>query len=321
MMKQQTIIIGSRGSKLALWQSNWVKSELERKFSKLDIRIEIIKTTGDKILDSPLSKIGDKGLFTKEIEHALLEQRIDLAVHSLKDLPTELPAGLTIGCVTEREDVRDVFIAHPRKNYKNIMEIPVKAAIGTGSLRRKSQLLNWRNDIRIVDLRGNIDSRLAKLDASDWDGIVLASAGLKRLGLGDRITEILPTEMMLPAVGQGALGIEIRNNDNEVKEFLDILSSETTMIATRGERALLRFLEGGCQIPIGTHGRIEQNTFYLDAMVGSLDGKQIVRGKTHGAPEQSEDLGKQLAKTLLANGAREILRVIRSTAPSETPES
>ena len=313
------IILGSRGSELALWQTNWVKSELGKRFPKLHIEVEIIKTTGDKILDVPLSEIGNKGLFTKEIEHALLGRRIDAAVHSLKDLPTNLPDGLTIGAITRREDVRDVFITHPNKAYKRFNELLRGAKVATGSLRRKCQLLNWRPDLEIIDIRGNLNTRFAKLDASDWDGMILARVGVLRLGLEDRITEILPIEKILPAVGQGAIAVEVRTDDERVLKFVSAIASEATATATKGERALLRRLEGGCQIPVGAYGHIESNEFMLDAIIGSLDGKKIVRGKVRGTPDQAEELGEQLALTLLESGGRKILEQIRRGAPVEVP--
>lgn len=316
---QRNLRIGSRGSELALWQAKWVQAELQKHFPKLQVEIEIIKTTGDNILDSPLSKIGDKGIFTKEIELALLDRRIDLAVHSLKDLPTKLPEGLTIGAITKREDVRDVFIAHPKKNYKHFNELPQGATIATGSLRRKCQVLSWRSDLNIVDIRGNLNTRFRKLDVSEWDGMILARAGVVRLGLQQRITEILPIEKLLPAVGQGALAIEVRADDTAITDLLQPLSSHATTIATLGERALLRHLEGGCQVPIGAYGRIENNEFTLDAMIGSLDGKKIVRGKIHGTLENAEKLGEQLAKILLESGGDTILKEVRSSQPAEVP--
>jgi hydroxymethylbilane synthase len=314
-----TIVIGSRGSPLALWQAHWVKSELEKIFHDLTVTLEIIKTTGDRILDSPLSTIGDKGLFTKEIEHALLEGIIDLAVHSLKDLPTMLPEGLSLGAITKREDVRDVFISHPKKQYRHFDELPAGATIATGSLRRKCQLMRWRSDLQIVDIRGNLNTRFAKLDESDWDGMILARAGVLRLGMEDRITDILPVEKLLPAVGQGALAIEVRENDKRILKYIKKLEHEATSIATIGERAFLRYLEGGCQVPIGTYGRIEENNFNLDALIGSLDGKKVVRGKIQGPPEQAEELGKELAKTLYKSGGDKILERIRGTIPGERP--
>ncbi|MDI6767845.1 MAG: hydroxymethylbilane synthase [Bacteroidota bacterium] len=313
-IKFRKIIIGTRGSQLALWQAEWVKGEMLKNFPKLQIEVDIIKTTGDKVLDSPLSKIGDKGLFTKEIEHALLAKQVDLAVHSLKDLPTSLPDGLIIGAITKREDVRDVFIAHPQKKYKIFDEVPMNGKIATGSLRRKCQILNWRPDLEIIDLRGNLNTRFTKLDASDWDGIILASAGVTRLGFENRITESFPTGKMLPAVGQGALGIEIREDDRDIIQYLHPLISQATTFSTLGERSFLRTLEGGCQIPVGAYARIENNEFIMDGMIGSLDGKKMVRGKVCGVPEKSEELGQQLAQTLYASGGREILEQIRKQA-------
>jgi hydroxymethylbilane synthase len=317
--EMKTLIIGSRGSQLALWQAHWVKSELEKHFGNLQIDVNIIKTTGDKNLESPLSQIGDKGLFTKEIEHALLDRKIDLAVHSLKDLPTMLPPGLIIGAITKREDVHDVFISHPKKQYKHFVDVPLGAKIATGSLRRKSQLLNWRPDIEVIDLRGNLNTRFAKLDASDWDGMILARAGVVRLEMGGRIVEDLPFEKMLPAVGQGALAIEISEEDHAIAQVLKPLVSEATTIAVTGERALLRLLEGGCQVPIGTHAYIESNTFMMDGMIGSLNGRKIVRGRIHGTPSMAEELGKTLARTLLEGGGKEILDRIRSSTFIEEP--
>jgi hydroxymethylbilane synthase len=313
------IIIGSRGSQLALWQTNWVKNELQKTFPKLEIEVEIIKTTGDKILDSPLSKIGDKGLFTKELELALLDKRIDLAVHSLKDVTTVLPEGLAIGAVTKREDVRDVFIAHPTKSYRRFEDLPPCAKVATGSLRRKCQLMSWRPDLEIIDIRGNLNTRFTKLEESNWDGMILARAGVIRLGFEHRVSEILPVEKILPAVGQGALAIEVREGDKAILKYISKLANEATAIATSGERALLRYLEGGCQVPIGTHGRLEENDFVLDAMIGSLDGKKIVRGKIHGPTGQAEELGKKLAKTLFESGGREILESIRLGTAVEIP--
>jgi hydroxymethylbilane synthase len=318
-MKPPTkLVIGTRGSQLALWQAEFVKAELQKRFPNREVTVKIIKTTGDKILDSPLSKIGDKGLFTKEIEHALLDRRIDLAVHSLKDVPTELPDGLRIGAITKREDVQDIFVAHPTKPYKTFEDVPTNAKIATGSLRRKCQLLNWRPDLEIIDLRGNLNTRFGRLDASDWDGMILARAGVVRLGFEDRITEILPIQRMLPAVGQGALAIEIRADDTDAVKCIEPLASEATTISVQGERAFLREFEGGCQVPIGTYGRIEQNEFILDAMIGSLDGTKIVRGTMRGKPTESETVGTQLARTLSESGGKVILEHIRSFSTTES---
>jgi hydroxymethylbilane synthase len=255
--------------------------------------------------------IGDKGLFTKELETALLENRIDIAVHSLKDVTTVLPEGLTLGAITEREDIRDVFIAHPKKNYTGMDELPRGATIATGSLRRKCQLLAYRPDLRIQDIRGNINTRMEKLDASDWDGMILASAGLLRMGWHDRMTQVIDPKILLPAVGQGALGIEMRADDDTTGKLLKPLEDYATRQCTTAERTLLRRLEGGCQVPIGAWARISEGTLYLDAVVGSLNGDTIVRGKRSGKPENAEAIGTGLAEELLEKGAADILATIR----------
>lgn len=315
MIQHNKIVIGTRGSELALWQAEWVRQELQQRYSWIEIDTVIIKTTGDKILDSPLSKIGDKGLFTKEIEKALLDKEIDLAVHSLKDVPTQLPPGLTLGAISKREDVRDVFISHPRKKYASFGDVPGGGKIATGSLRRKCQLLQHRPDLTIIDIRGNLKTRKEKLEQSDWDGMLLAKAGVTRLGWTAMISEVFSPAFILPAVGQGALGIEIRDDDLELMKLIAPLSHTQTQLATIGERALLRHLEGGCQIPIGTFGRIENGVFILDAMVGSLDGKRVVRGSINGSPDEAGVLGTRLADELLARGAKEILEEIRKSSP------
>ncbi len=312
------LIVGTRGSELALWQSTHIQSKLSSLFPSLHIELRIIKTLGDKILDSPLSKIGDKGLFTKEIERALAEKSIDLAVHSLKDVPTSLPAGLVIGAITEREDVRDVFISHPGKQLAHFNDLPLGAQIATGSLRRRSQLLHTRPDLRIMEIRGNLNTRMKKLEESTWDGIVLARAGVVRLGWENKITEILPLETMLPAVGQGALAIEIREGDATTYQTIQALHHDSTAQSVLGEqRALLRFLEGGCQVPIGTYGRIENGRFLLSAIISSDDGKRAVRGEIAGPPPESEHLGEELARQLIAEGGNEILEEIRSLGRSD----
>jgi len=313
-VRNNTIIIGSRASALALWQSEHVASLLQQLHLSVTVEIKKIKTTGDIILDSPLSKIGDKGLFTKELDRALLDGEIDLAVHSLKDVPTQLNPGLILGAISEREDIRDVFISHPRKKYSSLNDVPKGGMIATGSLRRKCQLLHHRPDLNIIDIRGNLKTRKEKLEQSDWDGMLLAKAGVTRLGWTSMISEVFSPSFILPAVGQGALGIEVRENDVEILKLISPLGHKETYQATLGERALLRHLEGGCQIPIGTYGRIEQGKFFLDAMVGSLDGKRIVKGSVNGAPEESETLGTALAKELMSNGAKEILEEIRKSA-------
>lgn len=323
-MKNSPVRIGSRGSELALWQARWVQRELARRFKNPDITVTIIKTKGDNILDSPLSSIGDKGLFTKEIEVALLSGEIDLAVHSLKDLPTELPAGLTIGAVCKREDIRDVFIAHPDNSLKTLLDQPDGAKIATGSLRRKSQLLHLRPDVEVIDIRGNLNTRMKKLEESDWSGMILARAGVVRLGWENRIGETIEPDVILPAVGQGALGIEIRDGDARIAGMVAQLADTPTLQATLAERSLLRRLQGGCQVPIGTYGRIESRdngtpALYLDAIVGSIDGRTMVKGRIHGSPDDAESLGQRLADTLLDGGADNILRSIRTSAESHEP--
>jgi hydroxymethylbilane synthase len=310
-MSKSTFRIGTRGSELALWQAHWVQGRLRDVHPGTDFEVTVITTKGDHVLDAPLSKIGDKGLFTREIENALLNNQIDLAVHSLKDLPTELPDHLRLGAVTAREDVRDVFLPNPRKNIKTFHEQPHGASIATGSLRRKCQLLHHRPDVVIHDLRGNLNTRFAKLEASEWGGIVLARAGVVRLNRADRIGEIFDPAFLLPAVGQGALGIEIREDDTRTAEMAQTLMDETTLHAVTAERALLRALEGGCQVPIGAWGRMEKGVLVLDAVVGSLDGTSVVRGTSRGAEEDAEKLGDALARQLLREGAAELLSAIR----------
>ncbi len=311
------IRIGTRGSELALWQTRHVKTLLEERFPEIVIDVQTIKTTGDKILDAPLAKIGDKGLFTKELETALLDERIDLAVHSFKDVPTTIPEGLAIGAVLEREDVRDVFIGHPRNPNQLFTTLPRDAVIATGSLRRTCQILSARQDIQIVDIRGNLNTRIKKLDESNWDGMILAKAGVTRLGWTQRITEILPCEIMLPAVGQGALAIEMRNGDKRIEKFLRVLHHLPTALTVTAERSLLRHLEGGCQIPIGAYGQVRGNELRLDAVIGSLDGKRIVKGSRSGSHTDAERTGIELAEDLLKRGGKEILNEIRQRT---TPE-
>jgi hydroxymethylbilane synthase len=290
-----------------------VKALLEKHFPSITIDVVKIKTTGDKILDAPLAKIGDKGLFTKELEIALLDDRVDIAVHSFKDVPTVFPEGLTIASVLEREDVHDVFIANLKKPHQTFIGLPPGAIIATGSLRRKCQLLNARPDIQIAEIRGNLNTRMKKLDSSEWDGMILAKAGVTRLGWVQRITDVLPFKFMLPAVGQGALAIESRTGDQHVLEILRPLHHHPTAIAITAERALLCYLEGGCQIPIGAYGQIMGNELQLDAVIGSLDGKQLVRGKKMGTIFNAEQTGIDLAKELFNRGGKEILEEIRQT--------
>ena len=305
---KEKYVIGSRGSELALWQSNWAKAELEKKYPGFSFEIKIIKTTGDKILDVPLSNIGDKGLFTKEIENALLNNEIDMAVHSLKDLPTMLPDGLMVGAVSERIEQRDVLIS---KICSRVDDLPIEAKVATGSLRRKSQLLNFRPDLNIVDLRGNVTTRLKKFEESDWAGIILAFAGVKRLGLDKYIKQVIPVEIILPAVSQGVMGIEIRENDNEVSGIVRELNNKTSEIETRAERSFLKSLQGGCQVPIGAYSRIENDMITLEGMVASIDGKAVIRDKIEGSIGNPEKVGEELAERLLQQGAGEVLQLIR----------
>jgi hydroxymethylbilane synthase len=302
---KKKLIIGSRGSELALWQANFVKKELEKKHRGLSVEIKIIKTKGDKILDVALSKIGDKSLFTKELEIELLNKRIDLAVHSLKDLQTQIPAGLKLAAVTKRHDVEDVLIA--RKKGTTIYSLKENAVVATGSLRRRAQLQHLRPDIKVVDLRGNVPSRIKKFLESDWDAIILARAGVERLGLKNYISSFISKEEILPAVGQGALGIEIHEENEFANEIVKSIHHQETFIAVTAERALLRALEGGCQVPIGAFAEVRTTGLYLDAMVGSLDGSVTFRKKIRGSKNYPEKLGKSLAKDLLKAGAREIL--------------
>lgn len=309
---KQKIIIGSRGSELALWQANFIKREIEKKNKNIKVEINIIKTKGDKILDVALSKIGDKSLFTKELELELLAKRIDLAVHSLKDLQTQIPSGLKLAVVTKRQEVEDALIA--RKKGMTIQSLPDYAVVATGSLRRRSQLLHLRPDITVLDLRGNVPSRIKKFLESEWDAIILARAGVERLNLKKYISSFIPKEEILPAVGQGALGIEIHQNNKMVEEILQSVQHDDTYKAVIAERALLRTLEGGCQVPIGAFAEVKSSGLYLDAVVGSLDGSITYRKKLRGSKNDPEQLGKTLAKDLLKAGAKEILEEVYKSA-------
>ena len=306
------LIIGSRGSELALWQSNFVKKEIEKKNKNVEVEIKIIKTTGDKILDVALSKIGDKGLFTKELENALLNNSIDIAVHSLKDLQTEIHKGLKLSAVTKRHPVEDVLIA--RKKGITIDKLPENAVVATGSLRRKSQLLHIRPDIKIEELRGNVPSRIKKFLDADWDAIILARAGVERLGLQQYISSFIPVTQILPAVGQGALGIEIRSNDKTVHEIIQSIHHEETYSAVKAEREFLKVLEGGCQVPIGAFAQVKSTGLYLDGLVGAIDGSVTFRKELRGSKKEPEKLGRQLAKDLLKAGAKDVLKEIYTSA-------
>lgn len=303
---RKEIRIGTRDSQLALWQAEWVRDQLGKYYPELDFVLVPMKTKGDKILDVPLAKIGDKGLFTKELELGLLCNEIDLAVHSLKDLPTVLPEGLEIAAFCQREEPRDVLLS---KNGLALAELPPGAVIGTSSLRRKAQLQNYRPDLNFADLRGNLQTRWRKLLESTMDGIVLAAAGVIRLGWEERITEILTEDIMLPAVGQGSIAIEIGRERQDMKVLLSKLNHYDTERAVRAERALMRCLEGGCQVPIGAFGQIQGGEIGLKAMVASLDGTRIL--KTTVAGVDPEAVGEQAAQLLLNQGAGAILAEIR----------
>ena len=300
----KTLKIGTRGSKLALWQANWVKSALEVKHPFLSIELETITTKGDKILDVPLAKVGGKGLFVKEIEEALLDGRIDLAVHSMKDMPGEIPKGLCIGAIPQREIPQDVLISSSKKR---LSKLGPGARIGTSSLRRKAQLLHARPDLVILPLRGNLDTRLKKLDTENLDAIILAAAGVKRLGLENRITEYLDENIMLPAVGQGALCIEVRQNDPLVEPIVASLEHPQTRAIILGERAFLNRLEGGCQVPIAAYGKIDKNIFTLAGLVATVDGKTLIKETLAGSGDSSEKIGTELADRLIDMGAMNII--------------
>jgi len=303
-MKARNIVIGSRGSQLALWQANWVKSELERLHDNADIDIRIIATSGDSIQDVPLAKIGGKGLFVKEIEEALLANEIDLAVHSMKDVPIELPTGLGISVITKRENPLDALIS---KNGEKLADLPQGATIGTSSLRRSSQLLKYRDDFKIHPLRGNVDTRLRKVEEGKYDAILLASAGLNRLGWANRITEEISHDILLPAMGQGALGIETRLADMMIYDFISTLNHAETNYAVTAERCLVGRLVGGCQGPIGAYARVEKGLITLKGLVASLDGEIIYKLEIVGPVDDAINIGQALGAQLLKMGANEIL--------------
>lgn len=303
------LVIGSRGSKLALIQAEWVKNELSLLAPNCDIQIEIIRTTGD-VKNDPLSVIGGKGVFTKELEDALFERRVDCAVHSLKDLPTIIPEGLTLAAICEREDPRDALVLPTNSNFapSSLRDLPARAVVGTSSPRRFAQLANLRSDLTIKDLRGNVDTRLRKLDEGHYDAVILACAGLRRLGRRERISTAISIEEMLPAVGQGAVGIETRDDDPKVKELVGRLTHKETSVACTAERALLRALGGGCQLPIAGHAWIQGNLLSLAGLVASRDGREIVRDQLTGPCEEAARLGTDLAERLWEHGARDLLQ-------------
>ena len=304
---KRSLVIGSRGSKLALWQAEQVQSQLQATDPGLTVRIEIIKTTGD-VKTEPLTVIGGKGVFTKELEDALLGGRIDLAVHSLKDLPTILPDNLTIAAICEREDPRDALVLREAWSISSLKDLPDEAVVGTSSQRRIAQLKAICPRVRIKDLRGNVDTRLRKLDERQYDALILASAGLRRLGLSDRINFAIPPSEMLPAVGQGAIAIETRADNESAMEAAGKLQHDQTRVACLAERALLRSLGGGCQLPIAAHALVDEQTLRIEALVASPDGARIVRGAISGSAANANELGANLADKLRADGADAILQ-------------
>jgi hydroxymethylbilane synthase len=298
--------LGTRGSALAVWQANWTRSELERRWPGLHVELIAIKTTGDKITDVPLANIGGKGLFTKEIDEALLDGRIDVAVHSLKDVPFELPPGIDFAAIPEREDPRDAFLSDGRK----LGELPARARVGTSSLRRQVQLRHHFPDLELVPLRGNVDTRLRKLAANEFDGIILAVAGLKRLGHAERITQILDEDLMISAVGQGALGIVCRSDDQSARTLVSILEHGPTRTAITAERSLLRALGGSCQIPVAGKAAVQGGRLSIQGLVASLDGSRVIFDRVEGASDKPDELGLELGQKLLSMGAGDILAEI-----------
>ncbi len=312
-MTRSTVKIGTRGSKLALWQANWIKTQLNNYTPSLSIEIIVIKTKGDKILDVPLAKVGGKGLFVKEIEEALLDERIDLAVHSMKDMPADLPVGLCIGPVPKREIPADVLIS---KSGFLLSELEPQARIGTSSLRRTAQIKHAKPDCMILPLRGNLDTRLKKLETTDLDAIVLAAAGVKRLNFEKKITQYLDYDVMLPAVGQGALCIETRKHDLEIEKIVSKLNHAKTRAVVMGERAFLRILGGSCQVPVAAFGEISKDRLTLRGLVADIDGKNILKETITGHKDSSESLGIELAKRLLLKGADKILEKLKADEQS-----
>lgn len=305
MMK--TLKIATRQSPLALWQAEHIRARLEAMHADLTVELVTFVTQGDKILDTPLAKIGGKGLFVKELEAALMDGRADLAVHSMKDVPMALPEGLSLAVICEREDPLDAFVSN---HYASFADLPQGAKVGTSSLRRKCQILKARPDLEIIDLRGNVGTRLSKLDDGQYDAIILASAGLKRLGLAKRIRHTIQPDVSLPAVGQGALGLECRSQDQAVLDLILPLMHAETNVCVRAERAFNAYLEGGCQVPIAGYATLQNGQLQIEGRVGSVDGQTILKAVQYGAPEQAEMLGEELAKALLAQGAGELLKAL-----------
>ena len=308
-MFEKTLKIATRQSPLALWQANYVKDRLQQLYPDLIVELVPMVTKGDVILDSPLAKIGGKGLFVKELENALLNKEADIAVHSVKDVPMQFPEGLGLAVICKREDPRDAFVSN---SYRTFAELPQGAVVGTSSLRRQCQLKALRPDLDIRSLRGNVGTRLSKLDNGDYDAIILASAGLIRLGLADRIASFIEVEQSLPAAGQGAVGIECRTDDVQVQKLLAPLADAETTCCVLAERAMNNHLQGGCQVPIGGYAVLQQEQLYLRALVGNVDGSQIIRAEGKSAVKNADVLGVQIAEQLLAQGADKILQSIYS---------
>lgn len=309
-MHKQKLVVGTRSSQLALWQADFVIGELAKKYPELVVEKRLMTTKGDKILNAPLAKIGGKGLFTKELETAMLEGEIDIAVHSLKDMPVVVPEGLVITAITQRADPGDAFVS---PKYESFQQLPAGAKVGTSSLRRKAQLLHARPDLQIEDLRGNVNTRLRKMEEENFDGIILACAGLKRLGFWDKIRQVLPQTMCLPAVGQGALAIECRQADKETRELLEFLNDRCTRLCTEAERGFLATVEGGCQVPVGVHAVSAEAGIRVEAVIASLDGSTLLRDAQEAEVKDAQEaraVGVNLAEKLLARGGREILRSI-----------
>lgn len=306
-MNKQSIRIATRKSQLALWQAEHVATRLREHYPGLQVELLTMTTQGDRVLDSPLAKIGGKGLFVKELEQSLLRGEADIAVHSMKDVPVELPEGLYIAAILEREDPCDAFVS---AQFTGLEELPQGVRVGTSSLRRRCQLAEMRPDLDIIDLRGNVNTRLSKLDAGEYEAIILASAGLKRLGMEARITEAIPAQVMLPAIGQGAIGIECRQHDRRVLDLIAPLDDERTHIRVNAERALNARLHGGCQVPIAGYAEIDHGVIVLRGLVGRPDGTEVVHGVISGRPQDAEEMGIVLAEDLLSRGADDILREV-----------
>jgi len=303
-MSEDILRIATRKSPLALWQAHYVSKMLQHHHPELKVELVTMVTQGDKILDTPLAKVGGKGLFVKELEVGMLEDRADIAVHSMKDVPVEFPTGLHLAVICEREDPRDAFVSN---NFKSLEELPQGARLGTSSLRRQSQIAALRPDLKIIDLRGNVNTRLKKLDDGEYDAIILAAAGLKRLEFDDRITQFIGTDVCLPAIGQGAVGIECRSDDARVHNLIAPLNDYKTQIRVTAERAMNERLQGGCQVPIAGYAEFEHGLIMLRGLVGQVNGEKIIRGDIAGPAENAEELGVVLAEDLLSRGADKIL--------------